>query len=192
MGPVAATGQNAWKQIDDADGIQLWKLDIPGQDMPGFRGQTFIRGRIEDIMKQMFDWKQHTQWMYRCSESTLLKQVTDNQVVMYNRTDAPWPIWDRDVILDTHISESLDKRAATVTFKNTNSSLRAVPERVVRMPRLIGFYKMWQVEADRVKVLYQVEADIGGSIPGWLAARSAKDLPHITLLNLRARVEGTH
>jgi hypothetical protein len=190
VGPVAAAGHGAWEHIDDADGIHVWKLEIPGQDMPGFRGQTFIRGRIEDIMKQMFDWKHHTQWMYRCSESTLLKQVNDNQAIMYNRTDAPWPISDRDVILDTHVSETPDKSAATVTFRNTKSDLKPVPEHVVRMPRLIGFYKMWQVEPGRVKVMYQVEADIGGNIPSWLAARSAKDLPYITLLKLRERVEG--
>jgi hypothetical protein len=189
---ATAAGQGAWHHIEAEDGIDVWKLELPGQDMPGFRGQTFIHGSVDDIMQQLLDWKQHTKWMFHCSESLLLKQVNANQAIMYNRTDAPWPIWDRDVIVDTTISVAPDKRSATVTFKNINSKLKGPVEHVVRMPRMIGFYKLWQVEPTRVKVLYQVEADIGGSIPGWLAARAAKDLPYHTLLRLRERVEGMH
>ena len=33
------------------------------------------------------------------------------------------------------------------------------------------------------------EADLGGSIPRWLAISGAKDLPHITLERLRERVQ---
>jgi hypothetical protein len=188
---AAAAGQGAWQHIDDEDGVHVWKLEMPGQDMPGFRGQTLIKGSIADVMKQLFDWKRHTEWMYRCTESTLLNQLTDDRAILYNRTDAPWPISDRDVVLETHISELPDKSAATVTFKNAHSELKPVPERVVRMPRLIGFYKLWQIEPARVKVMYQVEADIGGSVPNWVANRYARDLPRITLLKLRERVEAT-
>src|SRR5688572_3967597 len=113
VGSAAATGQNAWQHIDDDDGVRVWKLQIPGQDMPGFRGQTFIHGRIADVMKHLVDWQRHTEWMYRCSESTLIKELTGDRSILYNRTDAPWPIRDRDVVLETHISELPDKSAAT-------------------------------------------------------------------------------
>lgn len=190
-GSVAAAGQSGWQHVDDGDGVSVWKLEMPGRDMPGFRGQTFVRGTIADVTKQLFDVKRHTEWMYRCTESTLLEQLDEDRAILYNRTDAPWPIWDRDVVLETHISELPDGSGATVTFKNGSSELKPVPERVVRMPRLIGFYKLWQIEPGRVKVLYQVEADIGGSVPSWIANRYARDLPRVTLLKLRERVEAT-
>lgn len=188
IGSAAAAGQGAWQHVDDEDGVTVWKLETPGSDMPGFRGQTFIKGSIADIMKQLFDVQHHTQWMYRCTESTLLKQLTEDRAILYNRTDAPWPIWDRDVVLETHIGQA-DPSFTTVTFKNAHAELKPAPDRVVRMPRLIGFYKLWQVDPGRVKVLYQVEADIGGSVPNWIANRYARDLPRITLLKLRERVE---
>jgi hypothetical protein len=185
-----ADGSGGWEHVEEEDGINLWKLEVPGKDLPGFRGQAFIKGSLEDVMKQMLDWKRHTEWMYKCEESTMLKQFDENHAIMYNRTDAPWPVWDRDVVLDTVISRSPDGKAAAVKFKNTDSSLRAVPENVVRMPTLVGFYKLWQVEPNKVKVLYQIEADVGGSLPKWVAARTAKDLPYQTLYRLRERVEG--
>jgi hypothetical protein len=185
-----ADGGGNWEHIDEEDGINVWKLEVPGKDLPGFRGQAFIKGSLEDVMKQMLDWKRHTEWMFKCEESTMLKQFDENHAIMYNRTDAPWPVWDRDVELDTVIARSPDGKAAAVKFKNTSANLRPVPDKVVRMPTLVGFYKLWQVEPNKVKVLYQVEADVGGSLPKWIAARTAKDLPYHTLHRLRERVEG--
>src|SRR5262245_58712534 len=113
-----ADGGGNWEHIDEEDGINVWKLEVPGKDLPGFRGQAFITGKLEDVMKQMLDWKRHTEWMFKCEESTMLKQYDENHAIMYNRTDAPWPVWDRDVELDTVIARAPDGKAAAVKFKN--------------------------------------------------------------------------
>lgn len=185
-----ADSEPKWEFLDKDDGIDVWKRDIPGSDMPGFRGQTFIKASIGDIMKTMLDWKKHTEWMYACEESTLLKQITPDHLLMYNRIGAPWPVWDRDVIADTLIERASDGKSVKVTFQNIASELKAVPKKVIRLPKLEGFYKLWEVEPKKTKVMYQVEADVGGSLPRWLARAGAKDLPHVTLEKLRARVEG--
>jgi hypothetical protein len=51
-----------------------------------------------------------------------------------------------------------------------------------------GFYRMWQLDRARTKVVYQVEADVGGSVPRWMAERVARDMPYETLSRLRQRV----
>jgi hypothetical protein len=186
----ASSSQNKWEYIEDDEGVRTWRLDIPGQDLPGFRGQTIIDADIDNILKVMLDWKSHTKWMYRCSESTLLKRKNDEAAIMYNRTEAPWPVWDRDVVVETLIDRKSPEELH-VTFKNVREdSLKKVPEKVIRMPKLEGFYKLWQLGPKKTKIVYQVETDIGGSIPKWLAIRAAKDLPRITLVKLRERVTG--
>jgi hypothetical protein len=185
----ADVGETKWEFLAEKDGIHVWKREIPGSDMPGFRGQAFINASIYDIMTTMLDWKKHTEWMYGCEESTVLKELGSDHAILYNRVGAPWPVWDRDVIVDTVIERSADKRALVVNFKNIDSKLRPVPKKVVRLPRLVGFYKLWQVEPKKTKVLYQVETDAGGSLPRWLAIFGAKALPYETLNRLRERVE---
>lgn len=184
-----ATGSKDWEFIDADDGIHTWKKQLDG-DMPAFRGQTYIQGTIDDVLKPVLDWKHHTEWMYLCKESTLLKELTPTRALMYQRVKGVWPIWDRDVIADTALEWAPDKKSLNIRFVSVDSDLRAVPRRTVRMPKLQGFFKMWQVEPNKVKVLYQVEADIGGRIPRWLAELGAKDLPYHTLRRLRERVEG--
>ena len=187
--PVAAAGEpEKWDFVDKDDGIYVWKRDVPGHDVPDFRGQTFINASLDEILTQMLDWKKHTEWMFACVESTLLKKHDETHMTMYNRLSAPI-IWDRDVIADIAIDRAPDGKYVKVSFQNIASDLRKIPKRVVRLPKLVGFYKLWQVEPRKTKIMYQVEADLGGSIPRWLARSGARDLPHHTLDRLRSRVE---
>ncbi len=188
--PVLA-GAGEWRWIEDKRGVQLWTLQTPGEVLPGFRGQTKIRGTIAQIVNQMLDVRHHTEWMHRCAESWIYQHTTENRGILYNRTSSvPWPVWDRDVVLDVQFDYAADRKSLTVRFRNRNDLLRPVPERVVRMPKLVGFYKMTQIAPNLTNVLYQVEVDIGGTIPDWIAEEVAEDLPFYTLLSLRERVEG--
>jgi hypothetical protein len=170
-----------WQFLTSKDDVHIWKREIPGKTMPGFRGQTHMKASLEKVLQTMLDATKHTEWMYACVESTVLKTVGPEHAIMYNRVGAPWPVWDRDVIADTRIERYPAQKHAIARFSNVQSDLRPVPKRVVRLPLLAGFYKLWEVEPGKTKVLYQVEADLGGSIPHWLAVAGAKDMPFLTL-----------
>src|SRR5689334_7415681 len=145
--PVTAAGEpEKWDFVDKDDDIYVWKHEVPGHDVPDFRGQTVINASIDEILTQMLDWKKHTEWMFACVESTLLRQKDGDHMTMYNRIGAPWPVWDRDVIAYIQIERAPDGKYIKVSFENIRSDLRPVPKRVVRLPRLVGFYKLWQVE----------------------------------------------
>ncbi len=178
----------AWEYLEEDDGIDIWKAEVPGKDLPGFRGQVIINANMQHILDEMMDSKHHTDWMYRIKESKLLEEITPSDAIVYSRTSAPWPVWDRDVVLRVGYKYNADKTHLIMRFKNIDYQKRKVPEDVIRMPYLSGFYKMWKIDENKTKVLYEVEADIGGSIPVWLSKKASKDLPYITLSALRERV----
>lgn len=195
-GPVAraADGKGKWEKLSQEDGITTWRLQVPGKDLPGFRGKVTIDATIQEIIDVMMKTEDHTKWMYKCKESRVLKELSETHAIIYNRVEAPWPVWDRDIVMDTTMKFNESRTAVTMRFKNLKGKegarWKAPIKRVVRMPRLVGFYKM--VEKDgRTRVTYEAESDIGGSIPKWLANLAAKDLPHITLERLRKRVMDT-
>ncbi len=186
-GPVSEGGLK-WEFLDQDDGIDIWKLEIPGKELPGFRGQVIINASMQHILDEMMDSKHHKDWMYRIQESSVLEELSASDAIVYSRTSAPWPVADRDVILKVGYHYNADKSHLIMRFKNIDSNKRKVPANVVRMPYLSGFYKMWKIGENKTKVLYEVEADIGGSIPLWIAKKASKDLPYITLSALRTRV----
>jgi START domain len=176
----------SWKQIDDDEGIKVWRLEIPGVELPGFRGESVIEAPAERIVEELKQVEHHTEWMHNCAASEVIKRFDDEHAIIYNRTDTPWPVWDRDAVLDTQFTRS--DGLITLSFKDTDPKLRALPDKVVRMPRLQGSYKLWTLAPGKTRVRYTVEVDIGGSVPHWLAERVARDMPYQTLSRLRTRM----
>ena len=194
VSPVSVVAQSArdWTQIDESEGIRVWKREIPGQQLPGFRGETVMATSVEALVAVLKDYARHPEWMHRCVASAQLKDLGGGHSIDYNRTGAPWPVWDRDIIIDAQWSEAPDGRLVTLSFKNANPKLRPLPKRTVRMPRLVGFYQLWRLGPNRTKVIYQVEADPGGSLPTWLAKSVVRDMPYNTLSALRDRTSRKH
>jgi hypothetical protein len=134
--------------------------------------------------------KHHTEWMYGVKESTLLQQLSPTRVLVYVRVKGIWPVWDRDAISESELEWAPDHKHLMIRGHSVASDRKPVPPRVVRMPLLKGTMKMWQVEPRRVKVLYDIEADLGGRVPQWMAKIASKQIPYHTLFNLRKRVQG--
>jgi hypothetical protein len=189
-----ATDDSEWEHLSTDEGITVWTLEKPGEEFPGFRGQTIINASLKKVVDVMMDSSKHTEWMYQCKESSVIKELTPTHAIIYTRVKAPWPVWDRDVVLDTVIKYNADETAVTMKFVNVaaakSEKYRKTPNKVIRMPSLEGFYKLREISPGKTKILYQAESDIGGSIPTWLVNIASKDLPHITLAKLRERVTG--
>ncbi len=178
-----------WYEIDDSNGVKIWKLDIPEAVMPGFRGEARIAAPAEKILAAIKDVDSHTEWMHRCADARLLRVVDEQETVLYNRTDSPWPVWDRDVVVSSRVQRAADGSQISVLFRNMDAEEMPVQADAVRMPRLEGSYTMTPISPEETLVTYTVEVDVGGSIPGWVAEMVARDLPYKTLVSLRNRSE---
>lgn len=189
FGSALATGDGAWELIGEEDGIRTWRKEL-GERRAAFRGQTLIRATIDEALAPILDWRHHTEWMYGVKESTLLEQLSPTRVLVYVRVQGVWPVWDRDAISESELHWAPDRKHLAIYGHSVQSERRTVPARVVRMPLLKGTMKMWQAEPRRVKVLYDIEADLGGRIPQWIAKIATKEIPYHTLFNLRKRVQG--
>ena len=74
-GPVSESGVK-WEYLENDDGIDVWTQQVPGKELPGFRGQVIIEASLQHILDEMMDSKHHTDWMYRVKESVVLKELS--------------------------------------------------------------------------------------------------------------------
>ncbi len=165
---------------------------MPGLEFPGFRGRTTINASIERILAVMMDSTKHADWMYRCKESRILKEISDTEAVIYTRVDAPWPLWDRDAVMHTTMRYNANRTSVVIEFRHANNpeKYKRTPKGVIRMPRLVGRYQLDRVGPSKTRVLYEAVSDLGGSVPGWIANLGSREMPAITLSRLRDRVYG--
>ncbi len=178
-----------WEVIKKDEGITVSKKEVDGKDLPIFRGTGVVDASLYEILAVLNDTPRNTDWMHNCHTATLLKQVDEVTRVIYNRTDAPWPVSDRDVVLRSKATWNVEKRTVMVRFKSIQSPLMGEVADVVRMPQLEGFYKLTALDWDKTRVTYQVDADPGGSLPDWLVSAVQTDIPLHTLKKLRAQVK---
>ena len=180
-----------WELITNEKGVKVQAREIPGQGLPEFRGIGMVKGSIYEVLAVIDDTANHPKWLANCVEAKKLKQLPNFGRIVYSRTEAPWPVSDRDVVLKGDLTVNLEKGVAISRFRGTTSPLKGKVSGVVRMKRLRGFWKLTAIGKDRTRVVYQVSADPAGMLPDWVAAMAQKKLPLETIVNLRRRVKKT-
>jgi hypothetical protein len=75
-----------------------------------------------------------------------------------------------------------------IEFQSIDDDSVPRPRGSVRMKNLKGSYELTPVEGGTA-VVYTVDSDPGGNLPGWLVRDASKDLPLQTLKKLRSRAE---
>jgi len=176
-----------WTALAQEQGVEVEQQEVPGRGLPMFRGTGQVAADVDTIIDTIRDVSQHTQWMPDCSESRVVEEDGDTTYV-YRVTAAPWPVSDRDVVLRTRIVVVEPGVEVHVYFDAVDEPVVPEASGSVRMPYLKGFYKVKALGPNLSQVEYQVDADPGGSLPGWLAARTTRGNPIRTFTGLRAQV----
>lgn len=193
LGAVTALSEaraedDGWEKIRAEKGITVWQKDLPGTSLVAFRGRTRVQAPLLQVAAVVRGVNRHDEWMESCSESRAIR-ATALQSFVYQRiaSDAPL-VSDRDVVLDAFIQIEPDQKTIWVRFADTDKLNLPAPSGVVRMARLKGYFKITAAGEDASEIEYQVEADPGGWIPGWLVNVVSKRLPFETLKRLRNQV----
>jgi len=180
-----------WEVILNDDGIRVSTREIEGQALPAFKGTGMVHAPMVDVLAVLTDTPRRVEWVHKCSDSRLLKQVTEKNRVIYSRTKAPWPVSDRDVVVRTRSSVDWEKKEIMIRFKGERSFPFPELEGVVRIPRIKGFYRLQAVGEEKTRVTYQIDASPGGSLPDWLAELTSQKIPYETIMGLRGQVKKT-
>ena len=180
-----------WKVVTNEEGVVVSQKAVPGRSLPIFKGVTVIDADIFEILGVLQDVEKNPEWMHACVDAKRLKKFSDTEFLVYNRSGAPWPISDRDVVVRSKANIDRENQVLTITMKSTESSLMPPTGDAVRMPRLNGHYIFSEAGKGKTQIEYQIDADPGGLIPAWLATMASRDIPLRTLVNLRNRVKKT-
>jgi ribosome-associated toxin RatA of RatAB toxin-antitoxin module len=180
-----------WRHLTTKDGIEVSEREVPGRAFPIFRGVGIIEAKLYDVFAVISDVERYTEWMYRCVDARQVRRESETVRYTYNRTGAPWPVRDRDVVLRSKVIVVEPGRKLHVRFESVEDDSVGPVKGVVRMRRLEGHYKLEALAPEQTRVEYQADADPAGRLPAWLVKRNTRDLPLQTLLKLRQQVTKT-
>lgn len=187
--PQDGLAQPRWEVISKQKGITVSRAQVTNRQFPSFKGVGVVQGDIYHVFAVLTDIDRHIEWMSHCSASRVLSKNSKTNWVIYNVTDAPWPVYDREAVMITEVNVNPD--SFLITFTATKAHKMKPKKHTVRMNSFEGSYKLTSLSKNRTRVEYTINTDPGGSIPDWLVNLAVRSLPLETIIGLRDQIGKT-
>ena len=177
----------AWELSVNKDGIAVYTSAMPNTKIKGVKAEMEFQANLAQVIAVIMDVDTYHEWVYQCSYSKVLKQVSKHEMIYYHITNAPWPVSPRDLV--SHFKISIDERQQVEI--QSHSLPEYVPEKsnMVRVKNTYGSWKITALPGGKVKAVYQLQLDPGGNIPAWAINWFITSGPFNTFTKMRERVK---
>ncbi len=156
-----------WVFKKEVSGIKIYTREAPDSDIKELKFTTIIESSISSTIALLVDVDNYDQWVYKCAESTILKELNELQSFCYYNVDFPWPMSDRDMIIYSEIEQDpLTKEVVSSSYGRPEY----IPEKEGRV-RIYNHFNQWRFKPtapDRIEATYLLKSDPAGSIPSWM------------------------
>lgn len=157
----------SWEFIKEKEGIKIYTRKDVNSTIKSFKGEVFIHAQMEKVISLITNVKNFDLWDDDISEIKVLLPEREKHLQYYLIYDVPWPIADRDLVVDALITTDPVTGIKIV-------EARPLPNVIPEKPNLIRIKKYWQkwtiipMEPGIVHVILEGFVDPGGNIPSWL------------------------
>jgi hypothetical protein len=184
-GPAAAADD--WELVDDADGVRVWRREVPDSPVLAFRGAGEVSVPIGRLVGLLADSSLGPEWVDLLVESRRLRESSGLETILYNRYDLAWPIQDRDYVMRRVLSIDPEARVVTAAYRSIEDSSAPIQDCCVRAETNPTSWRFTQLGPSRTRVEVEVFTDPKGSIPAWLVNVVQSDWPRNSIRRLAER-----
>ncbi len=168
----------AWEKIDDDDGIEVFRQEVPGSSFLAFKGITTIDAPIEKLLGVLADNEHRTEWVDRLVTSRVVERKSEYDYVVYQHFSAPPLVSDRDYVYRGRAF----RRGASVVLEMSSVEHPKAPKTVgVRAHLLKSSYVLTPEGKNKTRVVVEIHTDPKGDLPSWIVNMIQKSWPRNTL-----------
>jgi len=174
--------QGPWELKKDEDGIQVFTRDAAKGNIKELRVLCELDATKAQLINTIENIEDYNSWVYSNKKSTILKMITPQNIIYYTQSHLPWPIRDRDLVVELNITPTPDV---------LNIQAKSLPDYLpkdanyIRVPYSLALWKVTEAPDNKLKVDYTFSIDPGGSIPSWLVNATLAIGPYNSFAKLR-------
>jgi len=178
----AAIAQGRWELKKNDNGIQVYTRKAAIGSIKELRVTCELETSKAQLINTIEDINNYNAWVYSNKKSVIVKTLGPDNIIYYTQSHLPWPIKDRDLIIELSITSS--PQTLNILAKSIPDFL---PKRndFIRVPFSVAFWKITQGANNKLKVDYTFSLDPGGSIPAWLVNATMAIGPYNSFMKLR-------
>ena len=182
----AVIAQGSWELKKNENGIAVYTRKPATGNLKELRVVCELTATKAQLISTLQDIGNYNEWVYSNKKSEILKSLNPHKIIYYTESHLPWPIKDRDLIVQLDINpgpEILEIQAKSLPEYLPQN------KKFVRVPYSLAKWKVTQVDDNKLKVDYTFSVDPGGSIPSWLVNATMAIGPYNSFVKLRELLE---
>lgn len=176
-----------WSLEKEDEGISIYSRAVDYSDFREFRAEMTLETSIDSIIAVFQDPNSFTHWVHQCSSAEVIKQESFLDIYVYQVSDMPLLVSDRDIVIRDVYSYSEDYKKWSIDVQAVDNVLPETDK--IRINDSKGIYNLHQQEDGTVKITWFQHADPAGALPSWLVNSLIVDFPFNTLNSLRELVK---
>ncbi len=178
-----------WVLKKNEKGIAVYTRYAESSRLKEIRVVTEVKSSLSAIVALLLEIKNYPNWIYACSEASLLNVINNHEQYQYQVTHLPWPLSNRDVV--SHLKIEQEEETKIVTVANTGEP-DYIPQKKgsVRVEHFQSNYKLTPLPGGKVKVEFELFVDPGGNIPAWLINANIVAAPYKTTVAMIKQLLG--
>ncbi len=167
--------------------------DNPGTSLVSVRGEGPVDAPIERVYGVLTDYDHAPEWVEMLHTSRILRVYGPHEFLVYNHSDLPWPVTDRDTVTRRRATFDIPLRRIEIILRSEDDPIMPQQPKRIRAEVSFGRVRLTSLENNtRTQVEYEMVADPKGSIPKFLIAYGQRSWPRDTIRNLRKQVQKAH
>jgi hypothetical protein len=183
--PPNTCDTGGWELVMDKNGIKAYSRKVENSGIFEFRAVMVAEAPAEVVAEVLRDVPADTQWLPYCNEAVILEKKDDNNFTTYFSFDLPWPVTDRDLIMETTTAYDFDHARAVSNLYRAEAASRPPKDSHLRVPAMTGQFVFEFVTRQRTGIVHTYRIDLGGSIPEWMANYSSQYNIYNTFMNMK-------
>lgn len=185
---LSLAAEEGWKKIGEAEGIAGYARPTTRSSIDEIRAVGIVEAPIAVVEAVIRDARMMPEYMFMCKEAEILNTTAMKSegdiLYIYNLTDMPFPVRDRDAVVKN--VWSIDKSTGIIYSRaETVKTTYRQNKNVIRMPLSIIECTLIPEGEHKTKVIYQALGDPGGTLPSFLVNILTRDLGIKTIEGIR-------
>ncbi len=178
-----------WEFVKEKKGVQVYKKEIAGSPLVGFKGAMLMQAPITKVAEILLndDIESKRLWIDMIQEFRFLENG-HRHAVSYSSYDLPWPLADRDYVVQSDLAVDWQANELRLTLKSVEHP--NAPKSVgVRAELTESQYVLQPRGDDKTFVTVEIVTDPKGMLPAWLVNIIQSDWPSNTLSQLEIQAK---
>lgn len=186
--PMLLLSQNEWNKKYDKDGIIGFTRSVEGSKFVELKMTKTMKGTVKSAYALLRDVEAFPRFFANTEHAEIVHEFSKNDVIIYIKTNTPFPAKDRDGTYRNVFSYDNEKNEASVKvtcdvdyYPNTTKN--------VQITECYGSWGVKQSAPGMIKVTHQMYLHPGGTPPAFIVNGQALKSPAKAMKNMEKLIQ---